>query len=555
MEDLIKVYTSDTHFINAKRGTKILDIIGELGYKSELKPLGAILNNRLVGLYSKLHTDCTIKLLNYQSKAGADIYRRSLALLLFEAAAQLYPEAKLVIGQSLQNGYYFDFFYRENITEEILQKIKSRMNELIEKDIAIKKIWLTIDEAKSLFLAAGQSEKFKLISRKIAQDIYVVHIDKYFDIHYGATVPSTSYVDIFDLNLYDTGLVLQFPAMSDPQKVPEPKAQPKLFSTYREAKKWDKIIGVSNIAELNELSLSRSISHVIKLAEGLHEKKIAQIADEIKNRERSNIVLISGPSSSGKTTFAKRLGIQLAINGLKTITISMDNYFVEREKTPKHDDGTYDFESPDAIDIGLINEHLERIMNYQPIEIPFFSFKTGSRIKERGRLIQPEKGDVIIMEGIHALNDIMSSRIPQDRKYRIYISALTQLSIDDHNRIFTSDTRFIRRIVRDRLFRGYSAAQTIAQWDSVRRGEEKYIFPNQEKADVMFNSALIYEHAVLKAFAEKFLLEVSPEQEEYQEAQRLLNFLNMFVLVLPEEVPHNSLLREFIGDSSFSYKN
>lgn len=555
MKNSIKVYTTDQKYFEVEKGTRIIDILDRLDYRSNLRPLGAVVNNLVVELTTPLKTNCHIQILNYQSKSGAGIYRRSASLILLEAITQLYPNANVVIGQSLQNGYFYDFIYKKPIDQEIIDTIFSKMLEIVQKDIPIKKQWLTIDEAKNLFIGKGLAEKFKLISYMKAQDIKVVNIDKFFDIYYGPTVPSTGYITTFKLNPYEDGFVLQFPDMKNPHVVPEPIKQPKLFSIYRETKKWNEIIGVSNIAQLNELCLTRTISKVIKLAEGLHEKKIAQIADTISKREGCNIVLISGPSSSGKTTFAKRLEIQLNINGLRTITISMDNYFVERDKTPRDEHGNYDFENPRALDIELINDHLEKIMNYQTIRIPFFSFKTGTRIEERTREITPKPGDIIIMEGIHALNNIMSERIPPERKFKIYISALTQLSIDDHNRIFTSDTRLIRRIVRDRLFRGYSACQTIKQWNSVRRGEEKYIFPHQEEADIMFNSALIYEHAVLKAYAEKFLLEISPEQAEYQEAQRLLNFLDMFVLVLPDEVPNNSILREFIGNSSFSYKS
>jgi uridine kinase len=363
---------------------------------------------------------------------------------------------------------------------------------------------------------------------------------------------STGAVSCFALSAYQGGIVLHFPRFGGTEPVIG-RPQPKLFSTFRETAKWNAVVGCENIAQLNKHCMTGSISRLIKVAEALHERKIVDIADQILTGPDARLVLIAGPSASGKTTFSKRLEIQLQVSGVQPVTLSVDNYYVDRRRTPKNPDGTYNFEAVEAIDLDLLGDQIRQLLSGKRVETPVFNFESGRRLKNRTVPMQLAENGVLIMEGIHSLNERLTQGVPRRRKFKIFVSALTQLAIDEHNRIFTSDARLIRRLVRDRLYRGYTAGQTIAGWTSVRAGEEELIFPFQEEADVRFNSALVYEQAVLKPYAERFLMEVPRGGEAFPEATRLYQFLQYFIPILPEEVPHTSVLREFIGGSTFHY--
>lgn len=538
----------------APRGVTVAQLLRDHPHPGPLPVLGALVSYRLTGVHYELVSDCTVQTVDYASKGGASIYRRTATVILLEAVAELFPQARVEVGQSVGHGYFFEIQLPDQpLTARHVDQVRARMREIVKRDIPLIPIRITVEEAIEEFRNSGYPEKARLLETLPHSKIWFIDLGAYKDILHGPLAPSTGAISVFDLEAYEHGAILRFPDVKF-QMRPGRNKQEKLFAVFRETRAWNQEIGINNVADLNAAVLRGETGEIIRIAEGFQEKKIARIADQIaQERGRVRLVLVAGPSASGKTTFTKRLGVQLRVNGLRPVALSMDNYYVDREKTPRNPDGTYNFESLEALDVAYLNEDLERLMRGERVETPVFSFTEGKRRKDKTIPLQLGPNDVLVMEGIHCLNEKISQAVGREAKFKIYVSALTQLIIDSHSRIFTSDTRLLRRIVRDRLFRGYSAEETITQWPSVRAGENRYIFPFQEEADVMFNSALVYETCVLKPYAQRFLLTVPRNTPAYTEAHRLLAFLEYFVTIFPEEVPQNSLLREFIGGSAFKY--
>jgi len=537
--------------IMADEGIPVYELIKQAPHKGKLSPIGAIINVHLVGLAYNLRSPCTIDTIDISSREGMDIYRRTASTILYAAVKDVAQNAKVVVGQSISGGYFFEV-YNHVVDDGFIDMLWKRMKEIVEEDIELKRKWITVEEAMDLFRENGEEDTFKFVSQLRRAEVPVVFLGRFIGYGHGPLAYKTGMIDKFEICPYEHGIVLNFPNACGNLRCVRTN-QPKLFATYLESKRWNELIHIENVADLNEQCIGRRGAEVVKVAEALHEKKISQMADEIASRKDARLVLIAGPSSSGKTTVSKRLSIQLKIHGLEPVSISMDNYYVDREKTPKHPDGSYNFECIEALDLDLFNSHLEKLLDGKEIDAPVFSFNTGVRDPYRTTKMKLGKGQVLITEGIHGLNDKLTQSVAASRKYKIYVSALTQLCLDNHNRIFTTDTRLCRRIIRDRLFRGTTAAKTIEGWASVRAGENKYIFPFQENADVIFNSALPYEHSLLKPYAERFLAEVPRGDPAFMEAYRLAKFFSFFIPVLSREVPHNSILREFIGGSAFSY--
>lgn len=510
-------------------------------------------NNEQLSLNHKVKGDCTVEFVHIRSSEGADIYRRSLCLILARAAQELHRNTRLVIGHSIGNGYYYDYITDVPVTETVLAQLEERMREIIAADERLVYKRYSREEAIELFRKEGYSDKVRLLEHIDLKEVAIHRCGSFIDIAYGPTVPSTGYLNVFKLRPYGPeGFVVNFPSRRDPKIAADLEEQRKLFTIHKESKHWGQILEVNNAGRLNELISRGEIGEYIKIAEALHERKISEIADQIwQQREKVRLILIAGPSSSGKTTFSKRLAIQLRVLGMIPYTLSMDNYFVDREHTPLDEDGNYDFESIECLDLELFNDHLTQLLRGREVNIPKFNFETGTR--KPGFDLRLGHEQVLIVEGIHGLNEQLTHAVPAENKFKIYASALTQLCIDEANRIPTTDTRCIRRIVRDSQFRGYSAQETISRWPSVKRGEGRNIFPFQEEADAMFNSAIVYELSVLRPFVEPLLQEITQEHPEYTEAHRLHRFVRLFTPIPPDEVPNTSILREFIGGSSFHY--
>ncbi len=517
--------------------------------------LAALVNRRMVMLdYPLLGFQVDLEVVRASSREGEAVARQSASLMLLEAANELYPEARLVVGQSLGGGYFFSWRSQTPLTPRIVASIERRMNEISRENRPCERRRATTEEAEAIFRAAGQDSKLALLETHRSSTVALASCGSFVDIAYGTTALSTGNVHGFAVVPYVDGLLLRFPRNGDPAHLPPLAPQPKLFAAYRETRSWNELLGVANVGSLNRMCLSGEISDLIRIAEGFHEKKIASIADAVAGEaKRLRIVLVAGPSSSGKTTFIRRLGIQLRVNGIQPVGLSLDNYFLDRDRTPVGRDGKPDYEALEALDLGLFNAHLAALLRGDEVEMPRYDFVRGKRAeKDRWAKCRLLPDQVLLVEGIHALNHRLTEAVPERAKYRVFISALTQLTLDDHNRIFTSDTRLLRRIVRDRIFRGHPTTRTLEMWASVRMGEARGIFPFQEEADVIFNSALVYEPAVMRVYAERFLLEVPREHPAYTEAYRLLKFLAWFVPVFQDDVPQTSILREFIGGSAFS---
>ncbi|MDR0965049.1 MAG: cyclic nucleotide-binding protein, partial [Myxococcales bacterium] len=534
-------------------GTPLLDIVGRRNAAGE-NLLGAIVNHRLVSLSTPLLGPARVQPLTVHDREGMQIYRRSISLVLVQAAFEVAPQARLRIGQSLGDAYFFEWIAATPLDAETVQLLSARMRALVTEDHPFDLERCDINEAIELFKAEGDEARVRLLKTRRDPLIQLVSLARgVHSICFNPVAPSTGSLTGFELAFYNDGLILRFPAPAS-SKHHEIHDMPGIFRVYRETRRFNELLGVGDVGQFNEVCISGGMGEIMKVAEAGHEKAIASIADQIVARDGVRLVLIAGPSSSGKTTFSKRLSLQLRVNGVQPVALSLDDYYVNRVDTPLDEDGKYDFETIEALDLPLLNDHLSRLLDGELVHTPRYDFTTGERVpKERWRPMRIGPNDLLVVEGIHGLNERLTSAIPADRKFRIYISALTQLTIDDHERIFTSDSRLIRRIVRDRVYRGYTAEKTIEMWPSVRRGEQRHIFPFQEQADAVFNSALVYEHAVLKNYAKRFLLEVPTDARAFVEAERLLRFLSLFVSIFPEEVPPTSLLREFIGGSSFSY--
>ncbi len=551
----IKCLNSGETLVGA-RGSTLEEIAKSFKIELEYPILGAIVNNELRGLSHEVFYPKTVRFIDITHPDGMRMYIRSLSFLLLAAVNELLPEANLRIEHSVSKGIYCEIDnYDKETSVDLAVELLAIMREFVNKSIPIEQMNLETDVVEKLFRSVGYDDKADLIKHRGHNYSSYYQLDNHIGLFYGLMVPNTSYLQTFDLNKYYNGLLLRIPQSSNPTEVEELILQPQLFDIFREFSHWGKVLKVTKINQLNQLiqDNDRKSDTLIKVTEALHEKKIAEIADIIyEKKERPKLVLISGPSSSGKTTFSKRLSIQLLVLGINPFTLSLDNYFVNRKETPLDENGDYDFETIDALDLDLFNEHLKALLNGEEVEIPKFSFETGERFYD-GEKLKMEQDDILIVEGIHGLNPLLTKSIDDNMKFKIYVSALTSISIDSHTRMPTTDNRLIRRMVRDYKYRKYSAQDTISRWASVRRGEDKHIFPYQENADIMFNTALLYELAVLKPFIEPILLEVQPNQEEYIEATRLLMFFSYVKPMDSSNIPPTSILREFLGGSSFSY--
>lgn len=540
--------------IEIPKGTKLLDAAKLFNIQLKNPVLGAMVNNKLREASFEFYHPKTVRFIDITHPDGMRMYIRSLSFVLYAAVEELYPGATLRIEHSVSNGFYCELDnLKDGMTAQTVFDLGQRMREIIEKDIPFVMQKDETDEVVRMLEEKGLTDKTDLIRHRGQYYTTFYRMGEHINIFYGFLVPSTGYLKVFDINKYYNGILLQIPKRNQPDEVEDLIIQNKMFEIFREFTQWNKILNVTKVSELNKAAGNGKSETLIKVTEALHEKKIGQIADQIAaRRDKLRIVLISGPSSSGKTTFGKRLAVQLLVAGIKPLNLSLDNYFVDREHTPRDANGDYDFEALEAIDLKLFNQQLVDLLNGEEIKIPKFSFETGSRQYD-GTKLKMSKENILIIEGIHGLNPNLTPSIPAEAKYKIYVSALTSINFDNHTRIPTTDNRLIRRIVRDYKYRKYSARDTISRWSSVRHGEEIHIFPYQEEADVMFNTALLYELAVLKPFAEPILLEVQPNQPEYSEANRLLKFFSYFKPMQPREIPPTSILREFLGGSSFTY--
>lgn len=535
-------------------GISLLEIYEDLNVQLKYQVVAARVNKKMEDLHFFVYKPKDIEFIDISTPAGMRTYVRTLSMVLAKAIDDLFPNATFRLAHPISKGYYCTISHSEkSFSPDDIYSIRKRMQELISLDLPIVKQEKQTKEVILLFRERGQMDKVLLLETLSRPYANYFELDGYPDFYNGPLLPGTGYLKIFDLLPFYDGMLLRVPNRENPSVLEEMIPQPQMFEIFKEYIEWNRIMGLSNVGDFNLACRERRTYNLIKISEALHEKKIAAIADQIYNlRETAHFVMISGPSSSGKTTFSKRLSVQLMVNGLNPINISLDNYFLNREQTPLDKNGEYDFESLFALDLEFLNQQLQDLLDGKEIETPSFSFEHGKRIF-RGDKIKLSDKDILIIEGIHALNPNLTTAIPEKTKFKIYVSALTTISLDDHNWIPTTDTRLLRRIIRDYRYRSYSAQETISRWDSVRSGEDKWIFPYQENADVMFNSALIFELSVLKKHAQPILEEVPRDCDEYSEAHRLLKFLDYFSPIYEREIPPTSLLREFLGGSSFRY--
>jgi len=553
--NLITVTLDSGAQIPCPTGTIVRDILPQRKSPESLEYVGALVNNDAVSLTYPLEVDSRLTLLTRGDLDGFPIYRRSVCFLLAKTVKEVFPEAHFAVEHSLGAGFFcsFDMAGKSGICEQQLQAIDEKMRATVERDVPIELRKIAFTEAVQRFEQEKQWDKYNLLRFRNPPKIATWWCENFSDLSHGPLAATTGVLGAFQLILYPPGFVLQIPDQMNPKTVPAFEPQPQLFQIFQEHKEWGRVLGVNTVGRLNEIIATREIGDFIKIAEAFHEKKIAKIADHIHERgDQIKWCLIAGPSSSGKTTFAKRLAVQLRVDGLRPVTISVDNYFVNREQTPQDRNGQPDFESIDTVDLPLFNEHLMRLDKGEEVELPVFNFGKGCR-EYRGEKLRIEPGQIVLIEGIHGLNPRLTESVPPAHKLRIYISALTQLNLDSNNRISTTDNRLVRRLVRDNNYRGNSALKTLGMWPSVRQGERTWIFPYQQAADIAFNSALDYELAVLKPLVEPLLAEVKPHHGQYAEARRLQEFLSSFLSVPDHLVPPTSILREFIGHSSFHY--
>ena len=541
--------------VQVREGLTLLEIYRLLGVELPHQVLCARVNNKTEDLNYCVYNPKQIEFIDITHGSGTRAYVRSLCFVLYKAIEDTMPGMQLRIEHSISKGYYCGINVHDKISEETIVRIKRRMREIVDADMPFERIECPTKEALEIFRSQGMEDKVALL--ETSRTLYTIYyrLDNLIDYYYSCLVPSTGYLKVFDLIKYNGGLLLVPPSADNPQVTSQVVRQEKMLKAFEEYVRFNHIVGLSNVGNLNQAILARRATDLIKVTEALHEKKIAGIADEITEKNKkgeARIILISGPSSSGKTTFSKRLSIQLMTNLLRPVTISLDNYFVNRENTPKDESGDYDYESLYALDLELFNKDLNRLLEGEEVDMPTYNFESGRRIY-RGNKLKLDKASVLILEGIHALNPDLTPQIENRLKYRIYVSALTSISIDDHNWIPTGDNRLLRRIIRDYKYRGSTAQSSIARWPSVRRGEEKWIFPYQENADAMFNSSLLFELAVMKRHATPILNAVPRDCPEYGEANRLFKFLDFFLPLPEHEIPPTSLLREFLGGSSFKY--
>ena len=533
-------------------GSTLSDIYKQINLHLPYGPVSAKVNNKVEGLHYRVYHNKDVEFLDLHSPSGIRTYTRSLFLVLCKAVHDLYTGSKVVIDIPVSNGYYCNLQLGHEITAEDVDRIRRRMQEIIDAKMPIQRYEATTEEAIKMFSDLGDMQKAKLL--KSSGSLYCVYyvLDDYKDYYYGSMLTNTSQLHLFGLEPYFDGVLLRLPSTQDPSKLGEMIRQDKMFEVFKEHHRWQSILGIKTVGDFNEAVKNGQATDLINVSEALQEKKISQIADTIAGRKGIKVVLIAGPSSSGKTTFCKRLSVQLLASGVKPVQISLDDYFVNRTDTPKDENGELDYESIYALNISLINEQFNALFRGEEVELPKYNFQTGLSEKSGNRLHLGEN-NVLVVEGIHALNPVLTEQIADDKKFKIYASALTTILLDDHNYIPTTDNRLLRRIVRDYKYRGCSAQETIHRWPSVRAGENKWIFPYQEQADVMFNTALLFELAVIKPQAEEVLEQVPENCEEYAEAYRLRKFLKYFAPLPFRNLPPTSLLREFLGGSSFKY--
>ncbi|WDV44844.1 nucleoside kinase [Clostridiaceae bacterium M8S5] len=535
--------------IKIEKGTSIYDIL--VKHNIEKKYLCAKIKNDIKHMNYEITEDCDIELLDIEDKDGFRVYQRTLSFIFIKACIDIFAECKVSIEHSLNKGKYVEISKDSPLTASDVDKIKARIKEIIDMNLKIERKLIDLQKADAIFKKQGYTDKLRLSKYRKQDKMHVYILDGLYDKFYGYLAPLTGCIHSFDLKYFGPGVIIQFPRKENNFKIPKYEEHKKLAKIFKETEDWAEILDIGYVGALND-KISEGLSgEIVRIAEALHEKKIAYIADQICEKKSVKLILIAGPSSSGKTTFAQRLYTQLRVNEKRPVSISLDNYFVNRVDTPKDKNGNYDFESIDAIDIVKFNEDLLNLMNGKEVELPIFNFKTGKREKE-GIKLQIDESQIIIIEGIHGLNEKLTSMIPHEKKFKIYISALTQLNIDNHNRIPTTDTRLIRRMVRDYKYRGNSAQRTLDLWTNVRNGEERNIFPYQEEADAMFNSALVYELSVLKKHAKPLLREIHQNSEHYSESKRLLKFLDYFKEIRDESIiPNTSIIKEFIGGSCY----
>lgn len=513
--------------------------------------LAATFNNEYKNLAYCIEEDGTIELIDTSSSEGMKVYRRTLLYIVGKAFEKICPNKKMEVNYQLSNAMFCDLI-DEEVTDEFIDQLTQEVRRIVKEDLPIKQVIMNREEATKFFEKTKTSKGRLQLDLEDNPEIFMYYCEDYYNYCYGTLANRTGVTKIFEIVKYNDGFLVRYPSQSDPERMPKFVKNKKLAWAMEEYDDINKILNIDRLYRINEAIEEGTVKDIILLAEALHEKKISKMADNIAKNKNIKMVLIAGPSSSGKTTFAQRLGIQLKLNRLKPVTISVDNYFVERKDTPRDDNGDYDFECLEAIDLELFNEHLTRLLNGEEVEMPEFDFYEGTK-RYNGKKLKLEKDEVLVIEGIHCLNDKLTSKIPAEQKYKIYISALTVLNLDRFNRISTTDTRLIRRIVRDHQFRGYSAKHTISTWNKVNDGEKKNIFPFQEEANFIFNTSLVYEIGALKPIVMPLLEEITKEDKEYAEATRLINMLKYFEEISKEYVPNNSLLKEFLGGGDFKY--
>lgn len=533
-------------------GSTLFDIFSAFDLKMTHGPVSARVNNKVEGMHYRVYNSKDVEFLDMTSSSGSRAYTRTLFFVLCKAVQDIYPATAVVIDIPVSNGFYVDIRLGRPVVDEDVNIIRRRMQEIIDARMPIRRFTVPTEEAVALFQEKGDVEKVKLL--KTSGSIYTTYykIGDYVDYYYGTLLTNTSQLYLFGLEKYYDGMLLRIPSLKNPDVLGEMTRQDKMFEIFKEHHRWQSILGIRTVGDFNQAIDANHATDIINISEALQEKKIAKIAEEIASRKGVKLVLLAGPSSSGKTTSCKRLSIQLAVNGLKPLQISLDDYFVDREKTPKDASGEYDYESIYALDLDLINEQFNALFRGEEVELPKYDFQSG-KSKKSGNKLKMNDNNVLVVEGIHALNPELTAHIPQEQIFRVYASALTTILLDNHNYIPTTDNRLLRRIIRDNKYRGVSAQETIHRWPSVRAGENKWIFPFQENADAMLNTAMLYELAVIKMQAEPLLQQVPENCEEYAEAYRLLKFLKYFKGIPYNNLPPTSLLREFLGGSSFHY--
>ena len=533
-------------------GSTLFDVFSSFDLKMTHGPVSARVNNKVEGMHYRVYNSKDVEFLDMTSASGSRAYTRTLFFVLCKAVQDIYPNTDVVIDIPVSNGFYVDIRLGRPVVDEDVNILRRRMQEIIDSKMPIRRFSVPTEEAIALFQEKGDVEKVKLL--KTSGSIYTTYykIGEYVDYYYGTLLTNTSQLYLFGLEKYYDGMLLRIPSVSNPDVLGEMTRQDKMFDIFKEHHRWQEILGIRTVGDFNQAIDAGHATDIINISEALQEKKLAKIAEEIASRKGVKLVLLAGPSSSGKTTSCKRLSIQLAVNGLKPLQISLDDYFVDRDKTPKDENGEFDFESIYALNLDLLNEQFNALFRGEEVELPKYDFPSGKSVKS-GKKLKLEPNNVLVVEGIHALNPELTAHVPEEQIFRVYASALTTILLDNHNYIPTTDNRLLRRIIRDYKYRGVSAQETIRRWPSVRAGENKWIFPFQENADAMLNTAMLYELSVLKMQAEPLLQQVPENCEEFAEAYRLLKFLKYFKGIPYNNLPPTSLLREFLGGSSFHY--